>query len=256
MINSSYKIDTETLICTIEKNRCIWDVSCEEYKNREIKNKAYRDVAAVVIKNFLGLSESEKSEAVQLIQKRWKTARDAYVRDRTKLKKSKSDDAAKSIKKYLYFDILRFLDSTMDLNRSESTCEVKSENCAEDFLETVLSQPENDEEIKTESNGQLVDNFTQQKRKKVETVDDELVRFLKKSEDGDRDHHEAFMVSLLPTLRTFSETQTLMFRSEVLRIVMELKNITPRPYFPSAYVSNSESPSTSRSNLLSPNSIK
>lgn len=52
---------------------------------------------------------------VLLVQKRWKTARDAYVRDQTRLKKLTSAEAAK-IKKYIYYDKLRFLNKTMDLD--------------------------------------------------------------------------------------------------------------------------------------------
>lgn len=58
--------------------------------------------------------------AVLLVQKRWKTARDAYVRDRAKLKKIKTGDAAKRIKKYVYFDNLQFLERTLDLNKYET----------------------------------------------------------------------------------------------------------------------------------------
>lgn len=58
-------------------------------------------------------------------------------------------------------------------------------------------------------------------------MDDKLLQFLKDSEDSDRDDHKAFLMSLLPTLRSFDECQTLMFRSEVLRIIMDLKKIKP-----------------------------
>ncbi|CAH2000320.1 unnamed protein product [Acanthoscelides obtectus] len=79
------KIDTELLISAIESKNCIWDIACDEYKNRDIKNAAFLEVAAVVVHEFDRLSEKEKHETVLLIQKRWKTARDAYVRDRAKL---------------------------------------------------------------------------------------------------------------------------------------------------------------------------
>lgn len=61
--NNYYKIDTELLICTIQNKRCIWDTSCEEYKTRDIKNNAFKDVAAVVVQDFDGLTEKEQNEA-------------------------------------------------------------------------------------------------------------------------------------------------------------------------------------------------
>nr|CAI5825956.1 unnamed protein product [Callosobruchus analis]CAI5837098.1 unnamed protein product [Callosobruchus analis]CAI5837350.1 unnamed protein product [Callosobruchus analis]CAI5841806.1 unnamed protein product [Callosobruchus analis]CAI5845877.1 unnamed protein product [Callosobruchus analis] len=227
MMNNNYKIDTELLICTIQNKRCIWDASSEEYKNRDSKNNAFKEVAAVVVHDFDMLTEKEQNEAVLLVQKRWKTSRDAYVRDRAKLKKSKSGDAAKTIKKYIYFENLKFLDKTMDLNITESSLTCDQDTCTEDNIEEsiIVSQSENDEEI--DSTPKTSQTFTRKKRKKKESVDDKLLQFLKDSEDSDRDDHKAFLMSLLPTLRSFDESQTLMFRSEVLRIIMDLKKIQP-----------------------------
>nr|CAH7753036.1 unnamed protein product [Callosobruchus chinensis] len=223
MMNNNYKIDTELLICTIQNKRCIWDASSEEYKNRDSKNNAFKEVAAVVVHDFDMLTEKEQNEAVLLVQKRWKTSRDAYVRDRAKLKKSKSGDAAKTIKKYIYFENLKFLDKTMDLNITESSLTCDQDTCTEDNIEEsiIVSQSENDEEI--DSTPKTSQTFTRKKRKKKESVDDKLLQFLKDSEDSDRDDHKAFLMSLLPTVRSFDESQTLMFRSEVLRIIMDLK---------------------------------
>nr|CAH7715811.1 unnamed protein product [Callosobruchus chinensis]CAH7719688.1 unnamed protein product [Callosobruchus chinensis]CAH7739678.1 unnamed protein product [Callosobruchus chinensis]CAH7766218.1 unnamed protein product [Callosobruchus chinensis] len=227
MMNNNYKIDTELLICTIQNKRCIWDASSEEYKNRDSKNNAFKEVAAVVVHDFDMLTEKEQNEAVLLVQKRWKTSRDAYVRDRAKLKKSKSGDAAKTIKKYIYFENLKFLDKTMDLNITESSLTCDQDTCTEDNIEEsiIVSQSENDEEI--DSTPKTSQTFTRKKRKKKESVDDKLLQFLKDSEDSDRDDHKAFLMSLLPTVRSFDESQTLMFRSEVLRIIMDLKKIQP-----------------------------
>nr|CAI5841600.1 unnamed protein product [Callosobruchus analis] len=166
MMNNNYKIDTELLICTIQNKRCIWDASSEEYKNRDSKNNAFKEVAAVVVHDFDMLTEKEQNEAVLLVQKRWKTSRDAYVRDRAKLKKSKSGDAAKTIKKYIYFENLKFLDKTMDLNITESSLTCDQDTCTEDNIEEsiIVSQSENDEEI--DSTPKTSQTFTRKKKKK------------------------------------------------------------------------------------------
>nr|CAI5850362.1 unnamed protein product [Callosobruchus analis] len=220
MMNNNYKIDTELLICTIQNKRCIWDASSEEYKNRDSKNNAFKEVAAVVVHDFDMLTEKSRMKLViLLVQKRWKTSRDAYVRDRAKLKKSKSGDAAKTIKKYIYFENLKFLDKTMDLNITESSLTCDQDTCTEDNIEEsiIVSQSENDEEI--DSTPKTSQTFTRKKRKRKNLW---MTNYYN-SEDSDRDDHKAFLMSLLPTLRSFDESQTLMFRSEVLRIIMDLK---------------------------------
>nr|CAH7768307.1 unnamed protein product [Callosobruchus chinensis] len=62
------KVDTELLICAIEEKKCIWDVSSEDYKNRDMKSKAFMDVAAVVVQNFEELNEKEKEEASKKLE--------------------------------------------------------------------------------------------------------------------------------------------------------------------------------------------
>ncbi|CAH1957504.1 unnamed protein product [Acanthoscelides obtectus] len=46
------KIDTELSISAIESKNCIWNIACDEYKNRDIKNAAFLEVAAVVVHKF------------------------------------------------------------------------------------------------------------------------------------------------------------------------------------------------------------
>lgn len=145
--------------------------------------------------------------------------------------------------------------------RTESslTGDQNDETYAEDNLEdpTGFSLSENDETMETPPK-QTSQTFTRQKRKKKEAVDDKLLQFLKNSEDSDRDDHKAFLISLLPTLRSFNECQTLTFRSEVLRIIMEIKNIPP--YRSSSNASNqsgywnpsSRNSSTGSHQILSP----
>lgn len=58
-----FRIDTELLISLIEQNRCIWDTSHEEYKNRDLKQKAFEHVASVVVPNYEDLSQEEKQSA-------------------------------------------------------------------------------------------------------------------------------------------------------------------------------------------------
>nr|CAH7739139.1 unnamed protein product [Callosobruchus chinensis] len=57
------KVDTELLICAIEDKKCIWDVSSEDYKNRDMESKAFMDVTAVVVQNFEEVNEKEREEA-------------------------------------------------------------------------------------------------------------------------------------------------------------------------------------------------
>ncbi|CAG9771473.1 unnamed protein product [Ceutorhynchus assimilis] len=92
----------------------------EEYKNRDTKNKAWEEVAQILLHDFEDLDEAKQQEAIKLIQQRWKSARDAYRRDKSKVSASKSGQAAKTFKKYIYFENLNFLNKTLDLNETDT----------------------------------------------------------------------------------------------------------------------------------------
>lgn len=45
-------VDTELLISEVEKRQCLWDPSCEEYKNRDIRSKSWHDICEILLENF------------------------------------------------------------------------------------------------------------------------------------------------------------------------------------------------------------
>lgn len=39
--------DTELFIDEVEKRRCIWDMECPDYKNRDLKKSAWQEIVDV-----------------------------------------------------------------------------------------------------------------------------------------------------------------------------------------------------------------
>lgn len=152
-----------------------------------------------------------------MIQQRWKSARDAYRRDKSKLSTLKSGQAAKTYKKYIYYENLNFLNKTLELNETDTNFMEESQN-AEDMSEVedpVNESVDEEERVNTKTN----------KRKRKQDIDEKLMEFLNNSKKSEDNGHRAFLESLLPTLNTFDEVKSLQFRAEVLRIMMEIKNI-------------------------------
>lgn len=77
----------------------------------------------------------------------------------------------------------------------------------------------------TASGSSSTEHFQRRKRKKKDHLDEKIISFLEESKTMEHDDDRAFLVSLLPTLKTFNEVEKLQFRSEVMRIMMEIKNI-------------------------------
>ncbi|KAH9642647.1 hypothetical protein HF086_008260 [Spodoptera exigua] len=120
------KIDTERVIIEVHLRPVLWDKRNELYKNRDAREAAWRDILKELAPNYENLSEEERKEADKKIQQRWRTARDTYQKDKISEKNQPSGSGSKKKKKYSYYDILTFLDSTTETAGEESLCEEMS----------------------------------------------------------------------------------------------------------------------------------
>ncbi|CAG9763646.1 unnamed protein product [Ceutorhynchus assimilis] len=220
-------IDTELLISAVEEKNNIWDVSDENYKNRDAREKSWEDIAAAIIPNFVGLDNKEKKTAVAKLQKRWKTVRDAFTRCRAKGKTLKSGSAAKKGAKYIYYENLRFLEKTMELNSTEANFTEATQQ-SDDQNSNQDADDHSDKEIdeKEFQAERLQPLFDKKRASKKNALEESLVTFLKKSEVPIHDEDKSFLDSLLPTLRNFNQDQKLQFRIEVLNLMVKIKNFS------------------------------
>lgn len=58
----SCDIDTDVLISEVERRPHIWDPSHGDYKNREIRLKAWHEVSANIILGFEGLNDADQKK--------------------------------------------------------------------------------------------------------------------------------------------------------------------------------------------------
>ncbi|KAL4718075.1 hypothetical protein ACJJTC_016225 [Scirpophaga incertulas] len=121
------KIDTERVIIEVHLRPVLWDKRNQLYKNRDAREAAWRDILKELAPNYENLSEEERKVADKKIQQRWRTARDTYQKDKISEKNQPSGSGSKKKKKYSYYDILTFLDSTTETAGEESLCEEMSE---------------------------------------------------------------------------------------------------------------------------------
>lgn len=53
-------IDTENVISEVRLNPPLWDLSCNEYKERDAKIKAWQEVCQAVVQNYNDMPDNEK----------------------------------------------------------------------------------------------------------------------------------------------------------------------------------------------------
>lgn len=53
-------IDTEVLILAVQKYPCLWDISNEDYHNRDLKDLGWEQVCAELVKDWETTEDKEK----------------------------------------------------------------------------------------------------------------------------------------------------------------------------------------------------
>ncbi|XP_046403927.1 uncharacterized protein LOC124169381 [Ischnura elegans] len=213
----SRDFDTEVLICEVQASRHLWDPSIEEYKNRELRMKTWQKISRKIVPDFESLNEADKTKCVNKVQKRWKTARDAYFKGRNTMSKNKSKSAAAKRTKYVHHDRLTFLDCVQG-GSTESNFDSGSQDIHAD------DQPRLDNSTQVQNESAPPKPVL--KRKKTADnpeFEDNLVTLLKDIKEREDDDDRAFLMSLLPTMRSLNHDENLFFRCQVMQLLYSIK---------------------------------
>lgn len=162
------------------------------------------------------------------IQQRWRTARDTYQKDKISEKNQPSGSGSKKKKKYSYYDILTFLDSTTETVGEESLCEEMSE---QSNLETPNESTQPDTSRQESSHPTSKQKQVKSKKQAPSEFEAQLLECLKSNQLELESEDLAFFQSLQPSLKRFTRYQKLMFRTKVLNIVMEMESQTQPAYY-------------------------
>ena len=119
------------LIELCEVRSCIWDIDSADYHNRDMKSRAFQEIA-----DELGMEKSD-------CQGKWKNLRSQFGRERNNLRKTKSGQGTDELYKctWRYFDALSFLSATFIAGKSADTINDVSENDTSGSQETSCDIP-------------------------------------------------------------------------------------------------------------------
>ncbi|CAK1583057.1 unnamed protein product [Parnassius mnemosyne] len=241
-------IDTERVISEVHLRPQLWDLSCEHYKDRDAKIKAWLEVCQAITQNYDELSDNEKKLIEKQVRQRWKTARDAYVRSKATLKNIKSGSGGGNIKKYVFFDCMHFLDKNQVVNTEDSiltsqdTVNESRANSEPPTIDTGEGSSSSTSSIqnalpltfeglntsRTNETAASRRKNVYRKRKRIPDEDEnfgkEMLNIFKENTKLIQNDDLSFFCSLLPIMQTFTTHQKLLFRSEVLKIAIEISS--------------------------------
>ncbi|KAF9409264.1 hypothetical protein HW555_004777 [Spodoptera exigua] len=228
-------IDTERLITEVRLREPLWNISHVLYKDRDAKLKAWQEVCEALFPNFDEMTLTEQKDI----------ARDAYTRSKAAIINTKSGSGGGAIKKkYIYYDHMRFLDKkhTVQVEDSLMADDSQTNISVPDFEPEPEPQPEPQpststifdtrvfEQKNTEPASQTSQNkknrrITKSKRsinKEEFEFDKQMLQMFKENSTILQNDDMAFFTSLLPITNSFSISQKLTFRSEVLKIATKI----------------------------------
>ncbi|KAH9631143.1 hypothetical protein HF086_001078 [Spodoptera exigua] len=107
--------DTDRFITEINNRPATWNALLPEYSNKVLKRNAWDELCQIFYNNFNEKNSKEKNLAVIELQRKWKSIKDAYKRDKAKINNCPSGSGAKPRRPYIYSNLLTFLDQLYEI---------------------------------------------------------------------------------------------------------------------------------------------
>ncbi|KAK7074956.1 hypothetical protein SK128_015336 [Halocaridina rubra] len=210
--------DTEYFIAEIQSRPAVWDLNDDDYCNREVRRKCWEELVTIFFKNEEA-SAAEKNECGKLLQRKWKSLRDCYTRERQRLAKIKSGSSVARKTQYVYYNRLSFLQRVI---KGRDTSNNMEEAAAEE-------RPSDSEQPSTTSTVQHVE-AGKGKRKRVDDISSEvqcLVNVLQagmqsreeREKRNEEDEDRLFLLSLLTPMKRIPEHLRFGVRMEIMQVI-------------------------------------
>ncbi|XP_038213226.1 uncharacterized protein LOC119833312 [Zerene cesonia] len=250
--------DAERLILCVESHPCLWDTSIEEYYDREKKDIAWLEIFYILIPNWETLSEDQKRIKGLKLKRKWCNCRDYYKNEKQKFKSKSTGSTAKKKKKYVYADILGFLDKVVtprnhDVNYEADDTDELSGRDTEDGHEVTrnvrtrraleYTKIENVHKNKLSSH-QNTNEEPETKKKKPHNVPAEILNILKTKKNTaskDYDDDEKYLLSFSSDMKKMTHLQKIDFKLGMMQLLKDIFKENSSIYLP--YCINSRTPS-------------
>ncbi|KAI4455630.1 madf domain transcription factor [Holotrichia oblita] len=219
--------EDEKLINTVQKHPALYDASNKLYKNQNVRDNAWDDVAGVV------------GRCVLECKTRWKSLKDVYFKKKKENKQGTGSQAI-HVSKWEHMDALSFLENVQTSRKHITNCSIEIIE-TEDLGESPTcspSQPDIVEEVvqDTPTEDSVRRNTATNKKRKISNENiveilnkraEERTKLLKTIGEASvkpRNHPiKTFFESMAETVMTFPTFLAVQAKQEVLRVISELE---------------------------------
>lgn len=213
-------VNIEELITHVKQHPVIWDHSCEDYPSKLKKRTAWEDVIIKFYPDYHEESELEKNSIERAIQRKWKSLRDCYSRELSKIKADNAKPGLKRQRKqYMYFKQLRFLGRAL-----KSTSGI-------DNIEDLLLEAIGPVEEKVDSS-RCAPRRMKLRNAKEPVIEEPLIVSQEKCKKDEsqgaqglnNDEDRLFMLSLVPELKKIPDYMKLETKCEILNVIKRARH--------------------------------
>ncbi|GBP04615.1 hypothetical protein EVAR_3955_1 [Eumeta japonica] len=231
-------IHTHAIINEVKKRPGIFTKADPERYRPNYRDELWTEVASSLYPNWDQLNDYDKKDKVVELKKKWRNLKDSFLKELHYRARLKAGLERRSKRKYLYFDELKFLQPTLEMNvRSSEKPQLPNTNKIEQ-MDLVEQLPEQRKSNKLPKKCKEINNEQEyEPRKKVR-------KRLNKVKGG-IDEDKTFLLSLVPSFRTMQEEQKLIAKIEILNIIRQIKTSTsdtPDSQSTSGYIFASSNP--------------
>ncbi|XP_045464159.1 uncharacterized protein LOC123673618 [Harmonia axyridis] len=220
MATKNIDFDMEEFISEIERYPAIWDMRSDLHSNRLEKSRAWEKVCLKFIDGYENKSSNEKNAGIYQLQRKWRSLRDCYNRDRNKARTIGPKGLRR--RKYIYFDQLSFLSSSTE-GRSESE-EGEQESITLQSYSVQRSSP-----VDCKDTIKKYKTMANVEKAEIELVDNTSSKEMDNQNDK-TDSDRSFLLSLLSDFNCVKEDFKLDLKIEMLSLLKKYKNLNNQQY--------------------------
>ena len=163
------------------------------------------------------------------VQLRWRNLRTSFARELSAQKQGRSGQGAVKRRKYVYYEQLQFLKTTLEERATTSDqALIQAENRQDNDSDASEAEEDNESQM---SPAFAITNPIRRQRGKKETFEESLLNILaEKKEEIDED--KLFLLSLLPPLKKLNTRQKFEAKIDLLRFASKWESVALTPPAP------------------------
>ncbi|EFA06435.1 uncharacterized protein LOC103313528 [Tribolium castaneum] len=208
MLRLRSTIDSEKLIEEVQKRPALYDGKAPG--DFGARKALWEEIAEQVFDTEWTTSTAKEREAlVKEVQAKWKNLRDGYMRVRKQEIQDETTGYVKSRKKYVFYDQLSFLESTIKTPQNPNA---------------IFLQERNEDSLDNTSQEMCDFNNTTARDEHLTNILQELVKMQKEEQADDKMGNKKFLLSLLPFLERLPDDVNLEVRLQMMSVLQNYSN--------------------------------